>query len=613
MPGRDRWAPNLPPVHSVLGKIEFGDWLLLLYVLAFARQYFWPVGGLAAAWVMTLAAAALIWSVHLAAKLPVTERIPRVFWLVVALPLFAVYGMRAAIPDTSFDFINYRLVNSERALRGWPFLPGDFFPAFYPLNPAPDMLLGIPRWLLGYRLGTITNLFVLLWTGTIVERLFRQYFRKALLRSLCVLLVIWTEHTLFLINNYLVDLLALPLLLLAVELALRAGEEEPGKSDALKFGLFIGASVALKLFNLAYAIPIVAIYLYNLLASPRPLMTPRNLRNALMSIIGFAIPLLPYTVYIYRETGNPVFPFYNTIFRSPFWPNANLEDGRWGPHGMWETIAWPLRVAFKHERIGELAFYSGRLSIAVVAAVLCFVFARGDRRLRALSLSLLVGAFLWGAVLTGYPRYAIFVEMLGGIVLLSLVSKLLEASNTLGRLTSLRRVVAVVFICALAVQVIVATVYVNRYEWSMRPTIFADFSGHKQEARFFLRDYSLPKFLAPGDAQLLSETDVWIESGLLTSGYEVLAAPDAPMLCAYIHDYFYSAEGREKFARALAEARGGRVASLCLEDQVEACRRVVASRGLEIVETVPVKIPVYSRRTYMKMVLLRLRPVTPKQ
>lgn len=599
-------------VQAAFRKIEFGDFILFLYVVTFARQYLWPVGSEVTVWALTLAAAALIWSLHLAAKSPVVERTPRQFWLLVALPLLVVYGMRAALPDTSFDFINYRLVNSERALRGWPFLPGDFFPAFYPLNPAPDMLLGIPRFLLGYRLGTIANLCVLLWTGTIIERLFRPYFRKALLRSFCVLLVIWTEHTLFLINNYLVDLLALPLLLLAIDMALRAGKKELSKADAVKFGVLIGASVALKLFNLAYAIPIIAIYLYNLFAARRTLIMLRSLRNALLNVIGFALPLLPYTAYIYRETGNPVFPFYNTIFRSPFWPNSNLADGRWGPRGVWQTIVWPLRVAFKHERIGELAVYSGRLSIAVVAAALCFVFARGDSRLRALGFAVLLGAFLWGAVLTGYPRYAIFIEMLGGMVLLCFVSKLFAAGETAGRLASpLRRVLGLVLVCALAVQVVVATVYVSRYEWSMRPTVFADFSAYKQEARFFLRDYSLPKFLAPGDAQLLTDTDVWIESGLLTSGYEVLTAPDAPILCAYVHDYFYSAEGREKFARALDEAGGGRIASLCLEDQVEACRQVVTRRGLEIVETVPVKIAVYSRRTHVRMVLLRLRPFTP--
>jgi len=60
--------------------------------------------------------------------------------------------------------------------------------------------------------------------------------------------------------------------------------------------------------------------------------------------IAFAAPVLPFTIYIYRLTHNPVFPVANTFFQSDFWPTHKGWDDRWGPIGFWQTIAWPVIV-----------------------------------------------------------------------------------------------------------------------------------------------------------------------------------------------------------------------------------------------------------------------------
>jgi hypothetical protein len=44
----------------------------------------------------------------------------------------------------------------------------------------------------------------------------------------------------------------------------------------------------------------------------------------------FLLPLIPYTLYIYSQTGNPVFPLFNQVFHSPYWP-TNDPGVRWGP------------------------------------------------------------------------------------------------------------------------------------------------------------------------------------------------------------------------------------------------------------------------------------------
>src|SRR5687767_11179484 len=188
-------------VISALGrKLELGDLFIFLYLLVILRQYTWIVPNNRLAWTLTLALSALLWAVHLRVKEEPEERMPRAFWLIVALPLLLVYALKFAFPDISVDILNHRLIQGERGLRGPLFMPGDFFPTIFPFNPASDMLTGISRHLLGYRLGTIINYLSLLYAGVVLNKLLRPFIVNARWRCLGILLTLYTEHILFEIN-----------------------------------------------------------------------------------------------------------------------------------------------------------------------------------------------------------------------------------------------------------------------------------------------------------------------------------------------------------------------------------------------------------------------------
>jgi hypothetical protein len=380
-------------------------------------------------------------------------------------------------------------------------------------------------------------------------------------------------------------------------------------------------AVALKVLNLAYLIPVGLVYLLSVaVRRRRHLLNARLALWALVACVLFALPLLPYTLYIYGLTGNPVFPLFNAVFESPLWGPSNLYDGRWGPLTTQETLLWPLRVAFDASRTGELAVYSGRVSLVCVGAALALAARGRDRRLRALALATLAGALLWAAALTGYARYANYPEALGGVTVVCLAASLLSAvrrgdaggarpARPAGRPLRLAgRAVALALLVALAAQCLYSAKLLAHYEWAMRPTVFSDPRANVSEARHLLRDRSLTRFLSPGEREQFAGVGAWIESGLLTSGVESLLVTDAPVLCAYVHDYFYSEEGRRMFSDALARSRGRRIASLCLGTDLEACRRHMSARGLEVTSAVPVKVPVYSHRTKLDMLLLEVRP-----
>src|SRR4030095_4716950 len=84
-------------------RVEFGDALLFLFALVFVRQYLWIIGNNAIAWTLSVPLALAGWYLYVVTKPFSSEKFGRSFWLAVALPLLAVYSLRAAFPDHSFD------------------------------------------------------------------------------------------------------------------------------------------------------------------------------------------------------------------------------------------------------------------------------------------------------------------------------------------------------------------------------------------------------------------------------------------------------------------------------------------------------------------------------
>ncbi len=630
-------------MSEVRRAVEFGDAVALLFIAAFVRQYFWIISFAPLAWVLTVLVSALVWYFYVVTKEPVAERTPRRFWLIVGVPLLFIYAMRVAYPDVSFDVFNYRLLHAERSLRGTLFAPGDFFPSPAPYNSVPDIVTGICRSLLGYRLGTIANLLVMLWTAQIVEKFLRPYIERGWLRAVGVLLVVLAEHMLFEINNYMADLLALPLLLEATRLALgtgsktsgswlipaseyRAGStpdashpygrgqamplqkfslpEEEAKQERIRMvriALLLGASVAFKLTNVAMAIPVILVYAYFIL---RRRFLWRDLPvSLLLSLVAFAAPLVPFSLYIYAQTGSPVFPVFNGIFKSPYWPANSGWDRRWGAFELREVLAWPVLITFKPERLSELAVYSGRISFGFVVAFGGLLFARRDGRIGALSFMMILGALLWSAS-TGYIRYALFLELLAGILVVSLAASLAREAFPLP--SPLKFAFVSLLSLSLVVQVWFACLYVSRAEWSMRWTLFENYRAFLSESKNLLRDQSLRKFLSAEDRRMFDGVDVWVESAIKTSGIEVMLNRRAPIIGVRTEEYFVNPESKEKFARAFAATSGKRVFTLCFAEDYNDALKTLKSRGLAAGRTQAVRIPYYSLHNQISMFFIEV-------
>ena len=600
-------------ISELRSKLELSDLLIFLYLLVFMRQYMWLVHANRLAWAFTLALAAAVWTMHLRIKEAVEDKTPRMFWLIVALPLLFIFALKFALPDISFDVLNHRLIQSERGLRGPLFMPGDFFPTILPFNPASDMLTGISRHLLGYRLGTLINYLSLLSAGAVLNKLLRPFIESARWRCLGILLTLYTEHILFEINNYMVDLLTLPLLLEATRLAMREdGDKKQLTRDLIYAAVYLGACVAFKLTNVVVVVPIVFLFGYRILRKYSWLDRAVLLRVVVAVVVGL-VPIAPHAIYIFRATGNPVFPLYNKIFASPFWPQMNIAEGRFGPESLWQTLVWPVLMFFRPERIAELPVYSGRLTIGFIAALICLLFPGIHRRIRLLALALLLGSLFW-SLSVGYIRYALFLEVLSGIILVYLVSFARRLTARVGRTArAITLTLLSVLVCILTAQFVAASRYAYGYEWSMRPAWFEKPGAHRKDVRFVFRDRRLIDFLAEDDKALIPEVGVWVVSNIKMNGIQVLLRNDVPMIAVNNLQYFDMPQSRERFAKALDQVRGRRMFSLSLIQDLSESVDLLNRRGLQPVKVTPLTVPFFSKYTLFYMALIEVAPAPKPQ
>lgn len=591
------------PWRSLLTHINLGDLVILIYIVAFARQFFWLVPANTVAWVMTVLVTLGVWLIHLRTREADPHRLTYHFYFLVLLPLLFLFALRVAFPDQSFDTLDYRLINSERALRGLPFIPGDFFPTRFPFNPAPDMVTGITRHLFGYRLGTVINFFALVWAAMIVDRLLRDFLHNSWFRSFAVLVIVLTEQALFVSTNYMVDLLAVPLLLEATIMAVSFDQLRNSKRSLFRIALYLGVATAFKLTNLAFAIPILLLWFYR---SFRTTRFANVVKEALLTIAGIVLPLLPFTLFIFAQTGNPVFPLYNKVFKSPFWPTTDFAGVRWGPvvddprftnMHWWEVLTWPILIPFRVEHAaGNLGPEPGRLLVGFVVSIVILILVHDNRKVRSLAFVTLGSALFW-SVISGMARYAILINLIGGVLAIFAVSQL-------G--TGWRRLVQIAICAVLVVQAGVSFSYAISYDYGVRPTFLEQPKAYRRDARYFFRDYSLDNYLSKRDRQLVGQADAWIESSALESGVQVLLKPGAPAVCVYMPEYFQASESRARFESSLQILGGRKLFALARSEHLKDALQSFSTAGLSVKGIQQVVIPFYSDHTRIHAMLIEV-------
>lgn len=196
-------------------------------------------------------------------------------------------------------------------------------------------------------------------------------------------------------------------------------------------GLILGIGVGLKPTILPICVAYGLVFYAMLAMQTRP-------ARAAAEFVAFGVAAAaatlamaaPWQLAVLRETGNPIFPYANEFFRSPFAPPIPMADNRFLPASLADWLSVPARLALGGENIsGEARIRDIRFALfwyALVPAIgilavwrwrEAVAFCRSAPRTVFLYAFFIAAYVAWEAT-TGIHRYALTLDHLIGFLLL---------------------------------------------------------------------------------------------------------------------------------------------------------------------------------------------------
>lgn len=190
-------------------------------------------------------------------------------------------------------------------------------------------------------------------------------------------------------------------------------------------GLIAGAMMGLKLTASVYCLALACTALVAGLWKDRLL---RVSALGVGGVVGFVASYGYWGWRLFALYGNPVFPYYNNLFKSPELGLLDYTDGRFRVHGLGEALLIPFELLRKATTHSELYIKDPRVLIGLLGLIaLVWLTRRRAATLKIRAAMLAVFFFssliIW-ALQYGIYRYVATLELLGSLTLVLLVSYL---------------------------------------------------------------------------------------------------------------------------------------------------------------------------------------------
>lgn len=214
-------------------------------------------------------------------------------------------------------------------------------------------------------------------------------------------------------------------------------------------GLLVGTACGLKLTAATYAVAIAAALIArrDFAAGVRD-----NLVFGLAVLAGIALVLGPWMARVHADTGNPLFPYFNGVFRSPLLPPESFVDARFGPKTATQWLALPFAL-WNPPRgyVAESAYRDARfpmLAVMALAALAATIVARIRQQrplpqvdggtAAATGFVAVFAAVSFGAwaMLYSIYRYLLAAELVSGLLIVALVLRLAPPRARIGALVA---------------------------------------------------------------------------------------------------------------------------------------------------------------------------------
>jgi hypothetical protein len=328
--------------------------------------------------------------------------------------------------DINWDWQNYHEYSAFALINGRfneDVAPGGIQTFLNPLAYLPAYLLrhyvGAPFW--GMLLGAIhgLSLALIFW----LSRSLLNGAASGLMLAAAVVIAAFGPMTLSEVGTSFADILTALPVIAGVGLMLSAKPQH--RARLVIAGILIGAAAGLKLTNMVFLVGAGA----SLLFAARPLMAMCCF--AVGGVIGGLTTGGAWSWMLWEQFGNPLFPFYNTVFRSPEAPLEAIADVRFMPHDLWDAVAYPFYWVIGIHRSSEGPFRDPRFAIVFVlfvanaGASLFYnmrVFARRDKQF----LLFFAVAYAMWLLAFSIHRYAIVLELVSAPLIVLLLSRLLR-------------------------------------------------------------------------------------------------------------------------------------------------------------------------------------------
>lgn len=194
--------------------------------------------------------------------------------------------------------------------------------------------------------------------------------------------------------------------------------------------LCIGIAVGLKLTNVTYLMGLVVA---GTLVSTHLSLIRQLLRDSAAIAVGVIASAGYWYAKMWIAFGSPIFPFYNGVFKSDFYPAENFIDARWTNASLISSILEPFSYLKLQTISSEMSFQSPLLAIMLGGLLLVLLYAAGlrfkkrlipnwSREHTAFLVFVGVSYVVWAAQFS-YYRYLIPVELLAiPVIVLTLMA-----------------------------------------------------------------------------------------------------------------------------------------------------------------------------------------------
>ena len=144
------------------------------------------------------------------------------------------------------------------------------------------------------------------------------------------------------------------------------------KKELIVSGILIGVAIGLKLTQVVYGIGFIAA----ITVFKGDWKSRINSVGLIMIAItsGIILSRGHWMVHLWVKFESPLYPFYNEIFRSPYYPLSNFADERYIPNGYIESLFHPFSFFFRTNNIGNNLFTSDIRFVIIYILLLVFIF-----------------------------------------------------------------------------------------------------------------------------------------------------------------------------------------------------------------------------------------------